>query len=236
MSSRYLENPSLGTWLATQRMSKKKDKLSDASEPWDDAGAALDATDVEEEAAGDGPAWSVDRHTAEKAGGIVGRALQEIGAVQVDSKVVAFGGLLTQLIEAKKPATRICVLTDFLATCYYLVAEIEGRGLPCQFLHSGMGSDERLRSLTTCSATGEILVATRAVMAEGIDLSQVTDFVLYDIPDSEVALQQVLGRVDRFGRLSQLNVHALVPLNGPDALGFDSLGLLRKVVLGRAEP
>ena len=228
----YPENPPLGSWLTQQRTSKKKDTHA----AWDDAGAALDPTDVEEEAEGDGPAWSVDHHTAEKAGEFVGRALQELSAVQVDSKVVAFGGLLTQSIEAKKPATRICVLTDFLATCYYLAAEIEGHGLPCQLLQGGMGSDERLRSLTTCSATGEILVVTRAVMTEGIDLSWVTDFVLYDIPGSEVALQQVLGRVDRFGRLNQLNVHALVPLNGPDVLGFDSLGLLRKVVLSRAEP
>jgi len=67
-------------------------------------------------------------------------------------------------------------------------------------------------------------------MGEGTDLSQVTDLVLYDIPSTEVALQQVLGRVDRFGRESQLNVHALVPMNGADAFG-----LLRKAVLERSE-
>ena len=154
-------------------------RLAATSEARDDAGSALDATDEEEEAAGDGPAWSVDRPMAEKVGGLVGRALQEIGAIRVDSKVVAFGGLLTQLIEAKKSATRICVLTEFLTTCYYLVAEIEGRGLACQLLHGGMGPDDRLRSLTTFATKGEILIATRAVMAEGINLSHVTDFVLY---------------------------------------------------------
>jgi superfamily II DNA or RNA helicase len=211
-------------------------RLAVPSEARDDAGAALDAADEEEEAAGDGPSWSVDHLTAEKAGAAIGRALQEIGAIKVDSKVAAFGGLLAQLIEAKKPTTRICVLNEFLATCYYLVAEIEGRGLACQLVHGGMGADDRLRSLTTFSAAGEILVATRAVMAEGINLSHVTDLVLYDAPESRLALQQVLGRFDRFGRLSQLSVHVLVPRFGADAMGSAPVQLLREILAGRTEP
>lgn len=207
-------------------------RLAATAEPLDDAGASPDATDEEEEAAGDAPATSVDRPTAEKVSGIVGRALQEIAAIQIDSKAVAFGGLLTQLIEAKRPATRICVLTEFLATCYYLVAEIEGRGLACQLLHGGMGSDDGHDALTKFSTTGEILVTTRAVMAEGINLSLVTDLILYDVPNSREGLQQILGRVDRFGRLSQLNVHVLVPLTSTDALGFESIHLLRGALVG----
>ena len=202
----------------------------------DDGGVALGAADEEEEAAGDGPTWSVDHLTAEKAGSAIGRALQEIGAIKVDSKVIAFGGLLAQLIEAKTPATRICVLTDFLATCFYLVAEIEGRGLTCQLLHGGMDSDDRLRSLTTFLGTGEILIATRAVMAEGLNLSHVTDLVLYDAPESKHALQQVLGRFDRFGRLSQLRVHVLVSRFGVDDTSSAPVQLLRELVADRTEP
>ncbi len=196
--------------------------------------AVLDTT--EEEAAEDGPGWSIDRPTAEKVGAIVGRGLQEIHTIQVDSKVAAFGDLLRRLSESKKPTTRICVLTDFVATCYYVAAEIEGRGLAHQALNGGMGSDDRLRSLATFSATGEILVATRAVMAEGIDLSHVTDLVLYDVPSNSVALQKVLGRFDRFGRQTQLNVHVLVPPNGTDSLDSESLGLLRELVGAPVEP
>lgn len=206
-------------------------RLASAAEPLD-SGASADVTGDEEEAVGGGAATSVGRPTAEQVSGIVGRALQEIAAIQIDSKAVAFGALLTRLIEAKRPATRICVPAEFLATCYYLVAEIEGRGLACHLLHGGMGWDDRHGALTKFSATGGILVTTRAVMAEGINLSHVTDLVLYDVPSSREALQQVLGRVDRFGRLSQLNVHALVPLTSTGALGFEPLHLLRGALLG----
>lgn len=202
-------------------------RLAAVLEARDDAGAVFD--DIDEVEAGVGHAWSIDRSTAQKVGGIVGRALQEISAIKVDSKVIAFGELLSHLRGAKNPNTRIWVVTEFLATCYYLAAEIEGRDLACQLLHGGMGLDDRLRSLKTFAATGEILVTTRAVM-EGIDLSYVTDFVLYDIPSNKDALQQVLGRVDRFGRQSQLNVHALLPSSSHDAVSSEALGILREVV------
>lgn len=203
-------------------------RLAAVLAPLAEAGASLDATDEEEEA-GDGTAWHVDRPMAEKLGEVVRRALQEVGAIQVDSKVVAFGRLLAQL---NMSGTRICVLSDFLATSYYLVAEIEGRGRPCQLLHGGMGLDDRLRALMTFKATGEILVTTRAVLAEGINLSHVTDLVLYDTPESKLALQQVLGRFDRFGRRSQLSIHGLVPLSGTEAMGSAPIQLLREILAG----
>jgi hypothetical protein len=202
-------------------------RLAAVLEAQDDAGAVFDDIDELEERVG--PAWSIDRPTAQKVGGIVGRALQEIGAIHVDSKVIAFGELLSHLSGAKNPNTRIWVVTEFLATCYYLAAEIEGRDLACHLLHGGMGLDDRLRSLKTFAATGEILVTTRAVM-EGINLSYVTDFVLYDIPSSKDALQQVLGRVDRFGRQSQLNVHALVLSSSHYAVSSEALDILHEVI------
>jgi hypothetical protein len=53
-------------------------------------------------------------------------------------------------------------------------------------------------------------------MSEGIALGEVTDLVLYDVPDGKDALQQLLGRFDRFGRRTQLNVYTLVPSGGTE--------------------
>lgn len=202
-------------------------RLAAVLEAQDDAGAVFD--DIDEVEEGVEPAWSIDSSMAQKVGGIVSRALQEIGAIQVDSKFIAFGELLSHLRGAKNPNTRILVVTEFLATCYYLAAEIEGRDLACQLLHGGMDLDDRLSSLKTFAVTGEILVMTRAA-SEGINLPYVTDFVLYDIPSCKDALQQVLGRADRFGRQSQLNVHVLVPSSGYDDVRSEALGILREVV------
>jgi hypothetical protein len=66
------------------------------------------------------------------------------------------------------------------------------------------------------SGGGDILVATRSVMSAGIDLREVTELVLYDIPAAKLALQEVLSQFDRFGRRVQLNVYTLVSSNSTD--------------------
>ena len=46
---------------------------------------------------------------------------------------------------------------------------------------------------------------------KGLALPDVTDLVLYDLPRNGPALLQMIGRFDRFGRMSQLNIHVLAP-------------------------
>jgi len=172
----------------------------------------------------------LDRPTAEKVAGVTGRALQEIEAIAGDSKLDAFGVLLTTLNEVKTPSRRFCVITDYRATLYYVAAEVEGRGMDYLLLHGGMAAEARTQSLELFSNAGGILVATTAVMTQPINLSEVTDLVLYDVPGSKLVLQQVLGRFDRIGRLRQLNVHVLVPSNSSDGAISKSLGLLREIL------
>jgi superfamily II DNA/RNA helicase len=171
-----------------------------------------------------------DRPTKEKAVGVAVRALQEIEAIAGDSKLTAFGVLLTQLNKTKTPSQRICVLTEFRATLYYAAAEIEGRGTSCQLLHSEMRAEDRAETLEFFLNAGGILVATTAVMIAGVNLSKVTDLILYDIPGSKVALQQVLGRFNRFGRLSELNVYVFTPSNAQEGFVAKYLGLLHDIL------
>ncbi len=70
-------------------------------------------------------------------------------------------------------------------------------------------------------------------MTEGIDLRHVTDVVLYDLPANELALHVVLGRFDRFGRTTQLNVHVLVASDGTDGALLESLRRLHDKESGR---
>lgn len=168
--------------------------------------------------------------TAEKAAGIVARALQDIDAIGVDSKLSALGTLLISLNQEKILPCRICLVTDYVATIFYLAAEIESRDMAFQLLHGGMVLEDRLHSLELFSHEGGILIGTRAVMTEGIDLRHVTDLVLYDVPGSKVAVQQVLGRFDRIGRRTRLSIHVFTPSNISDGISLEALGLLRGVL------
>ena len=157
-------------------------------------------------------------------------ALTQMEGIGGDSKLRAFDDLLTQLNDVEMPSRRICVLTNYLGTLYYLAAEIEDRGNACHLLHGGMGTAERHDALSQFVGAGGILVATTAVMVEGFNLPAVTDLVLYDMPRSKVALQGVLGRFDRFGRQTRLNIHVLTASNVANSSASEDLEILHELL------
>ncbi len=71
------------------------------------------------------------------------RVLEQIEASNNDSKLNAFSALLSRIEERDGSPRRILVVTGFVATVFYLAAEIEARGMKCQLLHGAMGADER---------------------------------------------------------------------------------------------
>ena len=151
----------------------------------------------------------LDGKVLEKTVEIVSHALQEIDAISEDSKLNAFNNSLMDICRATTHERKICVLTQYLATLYYLAADIEDHTMACQLLHGGMSLEDRHKSLTHFLVTENILVATTSILSEGLDLPPVTDLVLYDIPESKNTLLQILGRFDRLGRGKKLNIHIL---------------------------
>ena len=174
----------------------------------------------------DSPTGYSKIRNSEEVARVAEKALHKIEASTSDSKLKAFGELLTGIHGPNAPSRQVVVLTDFVATLFYLAADIEGRGMACQLLHGSMGFEERVRSLELSSTEGGTLVATRAVIGQGIDLRKVTDLVLYDPPLSSAAVEQVLGRFDRIGRTTQLNIHIFTSTNIPEDLLADSLGTI----------
>jgi superfamily II DNA/RNA helicase len=170
----------------------------------------------------------LDLPTAEKASAIAVHLVQEIEGLGSDSKLAAFGALLNRLEVPKTSPTRICVLTEYLGTLFYVAAEIEIMGSACRLFHGRMSAEDRQSALALFSSAGGILTATRAAMSKGIALGEVTDLVLYDVADGKDALQQVLSRFDRFGRRTQLNVYTLVPSGDAERPVSESLRLLRQ--------
>jgi len=205
---------------ALQRIAEIRNRVAHGMEPPPES---TDDDSLEDQLCG----W-LDPPTADKVARIAARALSAIEAVGSDSKLVAFGALLSRLSEVRTPFTRITVVTEYLGTLFYLAAEIESLGQTCYVFHGGMNAESRQSTLALFSSGGGILTATRATMSEGVALSEVTDLVLYDVPGREVALRQVLGRFDRFGRRTQLNIYALLPTNSAEGSISESRGLLRQ--------
>jgi hypothetical protein len=155
------------------------------------------------------------------------QALQQVEELPSDSKLDAFGKRLDQIIAERGSAGRICVLTEYLASMFYLAADMEGRGIPCHEVHGEMGAEDRDRVLESLSRFGGVLVTTRAPISENVNLSEFEDLVLYDLPPSKLALQELLAAFNRFGRIEPLNVHVLKAAEAEDPLKL----LERSIVL-----
>ena len=74
---------------------------------------------------------------------------------------------------------------------------------------------------------GEILVATRTIVETGVDFRNATDLILYDIPRSSKRLAQVLGRFDRIGRATELNIYVFKATNAPGGQDPELLEILQ---------
>ena len=159
---------------------------------------------------------------------LVARALEELDALQGDSKLNSCKALVQQL--SATPASRTCVVTDYKATGYYLAEELEATDATCRVLHGGLEAEKQQEAFAQHISDGGVLVGTQALLMSGVDLSHVTDLILYDAPQSESSMRQVLGRFDRFGRVRQLTVYALAPASQTDSGASGGLRVLREVL------
>lgn len=148
--------------------------------------------------------------TAKIARPFVESALKQIEEIRNDSKLEAFGALIERL---SRPQTRLCILTEYLATVYYLAAELEGRELKHSLFHQHLSETDQFHCQRRYEEGGTILVATRAVTNGPMDLRKVTDLVLYDLPRIPSLLRRAIGEFDKVGRTNGLKVHVVEPGN-----------------------
>jgi hypothetical protein len=147
---------------------------------------------------------------------IARQALEHIEKISIDSKLDELTALIRRITETKTSSQRICIVTNYFATLWYLNAHLEFEGIHNVLLCGDVLTVEDYNRSLAAFANGEgVLVTTRADMTDEVDLSETTDLVLYDELDGNDALRQVLAPFEQIGRKSQLNVHALVPTAPP---------------------
>jgi hypothetical protein len=160
---------------------------------------------------------------------VIEQALKQVDEISIDSKFNAFWELLSRLVQSG--SKRICVLTDYLATLFYLSAAIETSGMHSLLLHSEIVTAEDHEKTLMSFANGDgILVATRASLTAEVRLGIATDLVLYDIPSSGVVLKEILALFDSFSRRSRLSVHVLLPVHNFGDSNSESLRLLHEML------
>ncbi len=156
--------------------------------------------------------------------------LQQIEEAGTDSKAEAFGRRMAEVLAMGINPREVAVLTNYVATLYYLSAELDGLGIPCMLLHGGMDHLERQEALRRFYEEDKVLIATNAMMFDGINLCTIKSLIFYDLPNGSAALQQVIGRFHRFGRREQLDIHVLAQSKNQEAGETGPLERLRSAL------
>jgi hypothetical protein len=156
--------------------------------------------------------------------------LDRVDEISIDSKFNAFWELLNRLVQTESGSKRICILTDYTATLFYLSAAIESSGMHSLLLQSAITVEDDERTLTSFANGDGILVATRTALADGVAWGMATDLVFYDVPRSRAALKEVLALFDPFDRRSQLSVHVLLPAHSVSVLDSEPYRLLHEIL------
>jgi superfamily II DNA/RNA helicase len=125
-----------------------------------------------------------------------------------------------------------CVLTSYVSTLYYLAAELEQRGIPSMLLHGSMGGETQREAWQRFEDGDSVLLATNVVTNEGLDLSKVTNLILYDLPRNKIALLQTIGRFDSVGRVRRLSIYVFRSDDGQDLTQLQLLSSLHEIIEG----
>jgi len=104
---------------------------------------------------------------------------------------------------------KILIFTESKDTLEYLVGKIRRWGYKVNFIHGGMGIEERIKAEKIFRDETEIMVATEAA-GEGINLQFCHIMINYDIPWNPNRLEQRMGRIHRYGQQKDVYIFNLV--------------------------
>jgi hypothetical protein len=127
-----------------------------------------------------------------------------------DSKLTAFRDILLRLMAESPASRRVCVATTRAATAFYLSAELENLKVAHSVIHGGVRTQEREDLLAEFAHGGSVLITTMVEQTSEA-LREVTDLLLYDLPNNAPRVRQFLGQFNRLGRTVPLDIYLFTP-------------------------
>lgn len=112
-------------------------------------------------------------------------------------------------IQEMQGNRKILIFTESKDTLDYLVRKIEGWGYKVNYIHGGMGLDERIKAEKIFRDATDIMVATEAA-GEGINLQFCHIMINYDLPWNPNRLEQRMGRIHRYGQRKDVYIFNMV--------------------------
>ncbi|WP_430386728.1 DEAD/DEAH box helicase [Blastomonas fulva] len=129
-----------------------------------------------------------------------------------DRKASALLCLLKNRIR-DNPCSRICVVTRFISTAYYLSSFIETEGVAGLLAIGTSPIDDRRENmhLFVDSPPPMVLITTSGAVTSEPALRQVTDLIFYEAAQSSPQVDMIVGQANSIGRKDELRIYEMKP-------------------------
>ena len=128
--------------------------------------------------------------------------LRDLPRIEKDSKYEVFESAIR---EAQKngAARQVLIFSFFRRTIAYLEKRMKGSGFKVEVMHGGKNAKERHEIIKRFRANEFDVLICSEVGAEGLDFQFCNTMVNYDLPWNPMKVEQRIGRLDRFGQISE---------------------------------
>jgi len=146
---------------------------------------------------------------------VVEQCLEELDRVSTDEKMNLVKCLIRSITDGQTGGVpRICIFSMYNDTVSYLHTAIKDIGIPSFKITGGVTFAERQALVGRFLRLGGVLVGTDGGLSEGIELTEVTNVIHYDLPLNPMVFEQRRGRFERYGRETSCNVYVLRDKSG----------------------
>ncbi len=125
-----------------------------------------------------------------------------------DAKAEELAEIL-RLLSTQEKDVKIIIFTEFVMTQNFIQAMAEARGFSTVLINGKMSIEERNIALRQFRREKNILISTDAG-GEGINIQFAHIVINYDLPWNPMKIEQRIGRADRIGQKSDVEVFNLI--------------------------
>ncbi|MCX5812540.1 MAG: C-terminal helicase domain-containing protein [Proteobacteria bacterium] len=177
----------------------------------------------------------LDEWTTERTSGllVVEQLLEALDKVTSDEKLKATKRLIRLIVDSRTDRMpKICIFSTYADTVLYLHSATDDLGINL-FKATGVSRlADRQAAISQFLEQGGLLIGTNAGL-EGTTLEQVTHVIHYDLPSDPRALDQRVGRFDRYGRGEPYTAYVL--RDGSGVIDFEVTSVDSIVSLDRTK-